>query len=112
MKIFIDLKKKMTEIIGELPNEIIKITVTYGSEEDVNNSFKNEYFFKKEDVFVNDNDHLTGGLLLHCEGGEMIEHENPQWFTWDIVEIFTDQNLDITSITQKEFDDYVASLDK
>lgn len=105
MKIFIDLKQKMTEIIGELPNEIIKITVTYGGEED-------EYFFKKEEVFVNDNDHLAGGLLLNCIDGEIIEHENPQWFTWDIVEIFTDQNIDITSITQKEFDDYVALLNK
>lgn len=102
MKIFIDLKKKMVDIINQLPNNIVKIT-------NDGCGIKDEYFFKKDTINVN-NDYIDGELIA-CYQDEEIYSANPS-LDLELIELFTDENVDITSITDEEFSLIKLKYDK
>jgi len=94
MKIFIDLKKKMVDVINQLPNNIVKITRD-------GCGIKDEYFFKKNTINVN-NFHIDGELIA-CYKDEEINEAPHINLNLCLIELFTDENVDITSITDEEF---------
>jgi hypothetical protein len=94
MKIFIDLKQKMIDVINQLPNNIVKITHD-------RLGVKDEYFFKKNTINVN-NFHIDGELIACYQDGEI--NETPCIIlNLHLIELFTNENVDITSITDEEF---------
>lgn len=93
MKIFIDLKQRMVDIINQLPNNIVKIT-------NDGCGIKDEYFLKKDTINVND--YYIDGELIACYQDEEIYTPNLS-LDLELIELFTDKNVDITSITDEEF---------
>lgn len=103
MKIFIDLKKKMVDIINQLPNNIVKIT-------NDGCGIKDEYFFKKDTINVND--YYIDGELIACYQDEEIYNAPNLSLDLELIELFTDENVDITSITDEEFSLIKLKYDK
>lgn len=94
MEIFIDLKQKMVDIINQLPNDIVKIT-------NDGCGIKDEYFFKKNTINVN-KFYIDGELIACYQDEEIYNAPNPS-LDLQLIELFTDENVDITSITDEEF---------
>ena len=94
MEIFIDLKQKMVDIINQLPNDIVKIT-------NDGCGIKDEYFFKKNTINVNK--FYIDGELIACYKDEEINEAPHINLNLCLIELFTDENVDITSITDEEF---------
>ena len=103
MEIFIDLKKKMVDIINQLPNNIVKIT-------NDGCGIKDEYFLKKNTINVN-NSYIDGELIACYQDEEIYNAPNPS-LDLQLIELFTDENVDITSITDEEFSLIKLKYDK